>query len=127
MKIKNILLKSLFVTAAGIFLAACADTDAQYELAKVDDPVFVESSPADTTAFSTMGEQTITVSYDKNIFFPSAKFDQIQFTGGTVLSAIVYGVSNTLTITLNVTDIENPTTLTMVSSLVLMEVWQKRW
>ena len=118
MKFKNILMNMLFVTAAGIFLAACADTDAQYELAKVGDPVLVESSPADGTAFEAPGEQTILVTYDKNIFFPSAKYNQIQFTGGKVLSAIVYGVSNTLTITLDVTDIENPTTLTIPAGLV---------
>ena len=118
MKIKNILLKSLFVTAAGIFLAACADTDAQYELAKVADPVKVSSTPADSTTFSATGQQVIKVKYDKNIFFPSAKYNQIQFTGGEVLSAIVLGASNTLTITLNVKDIENASTLTIPAGLV---------
>lgn len=118
MKIKNILLKSLFVTAAGLFLAACADTDAQYELAKVADPVKVSSTPADSTTFSATGQQVIKVNYDKNIFFPSAKYNQIQFTGGEVLSAIVLGASNTLTITLNVKVIENASTLTIPAGLV---------
>lgn len=118
MNIKSIILKSMFVTVAGFFLAACADTDAQYELAKVDDPVLMESDPADGTQLSQLGEQTFTVTYDKNIFFSSAKYDQIQFTGGEVLSAAVYGVSPTLTIKVNVTDNENPSSLTIPAGLV---------
>ena len=49
MNFRNILLNVLYVTAAGIILAACADTDAQYEMAKVNDPVMVASNPQDGT------------------------------------------------------------------------------
>lgn len=117
MKIKQIILKSLCVTAAAILLAACADTDAQYELAKVADPQFVESNPADGTQL-VMGEQTITVTYDKNIFFASENYGQIEFTGGEVLSAMVYGSSPTLTITVNVTDVDNASMLHIPEGLV---------
>jgi mannan endo-1,4-beta-mannosidase len=117
MNFRNILLNVLFVTAAGIILAACADTDAQYEMAKVNDPVMVASNPKDSTVLET-GEQTFTITYDKNIFFSSAKYNQIQFTGGDVLSAVVYGASPTLTVTVNVKDNETPSTFTIPEGLV---------
>jgi hypothetical protein len=67
----------------------------------------VASNPQKGTVLET-GEQIFTITYDKNIYFSSAKFNQIQFTGGDVLSAVVYGASPTLTVTVNVKDNENP-------------------
>ena len=107
----------MFVTAAVLLLAACADTDAQYELARVDDPQLVASAPADGSQLQ-LGEQTITVTYDKNIYFASSNYAQIEFTGGDVLSAMVYGASPTLTIQVNVTDVENASMLHIPEGLV---------
>src|SRR5574344_1570853 len=97
MKIKNFI--SYCVIAAATFgLAACNDTDAQYTIPQVDAPVLVSSNPAQGEEVKD-GDRVITLEFDKNIGFASANYSQITLTGGgQVTSAVVYGVSKTLTI-----------------------------
>ena len=97
MKIKNFI--SYCVIAAATFgLAACSDTDAQYTIPEVDAPVLVSSNPAQGEEVAD-GDRVITLEFDKNIGFASANYDKITLTGGgQVTKAIVYGASNTLSI-----------------------------
>lgn len=117
MKITKILSLSA-LTVAAIGLAACADTDAQYTIPTVDAPVLVSTSPANGDVLGTAGDVTINVKYDKRVFFASQKYTELQFTGGTVKSACVYGQDSVLTIVANVPNLGTDCSLTIPSGLV---------
>lgn len=65
------------------------------------------------------GEITIEVKYDKNVFFATEDLKQISFTGGTLISADVYGSSNVLALTVNVPERETLCTLSIPEGVVL--------
>lgn len=101
MKKKHIL--SVLAMAAVTFgVTACADTDAQYSIPNVDAPHFVKSSPSTGDNHVKRGEVTVTVKYDKRIFFASQDKDLIEATGATITNAIVYGADSLLTMTVNI-------------------------
>lgn len=117
MKIKNFI--SYCVIAAATFgLAACSDTDAQYTIPEVDAPVLVSSNPAQGEEVAD-GDRVITLEFDKNIGFASANYDKITLTGGgQVTKAIVYGASNTLSISTTGTPKGAQCTLTIPAGLI---------
>ena len=117
MKIKNFI--SYCVIAAATFgLAACSDTDAQYPIPEVDAPVLVSSNPAQGEEVAD-GDRVITLEFDKNIGFASANYDKITLTGGgQVTKAIVYGASNTLSISTIGTPKGAQCTLTIPAGLI---------
>ena len=75
-------------------VTACADTDAQYSIPNVDAPQFVESTPTTGADKVKRGDITVTVKYDKRIFFASQDKDKIEISGGTITNAIVYGTDS---------------------------------
>lgn len=83
-------------------VTACADTDAQYSIPDVDAPQFVESTPTTGADKVKRGDVTVTVKYDKRIFFASEDKDKIEVSGGTITNALVYGTDSLLTLTVNV-------------------------
>ena len=54
--------------------------------------------PADNSQIDKPGDITMKVKYNKKIGFASADYTQLQFTGGTIDKAIVYGMDSVLTI-----------------------------
>lgn len=91
--------KSIVVLfAAWLSLAACS-TEVKHDVPQVAAPTFMESTPAAGALDVRAGTRTISVVYDKNIFFASKNSDQLILEGGEIISADVIGVSNTLTIT----------------------------
>lgn len=91
----------LYTFAAAVFLLAACDTDVEHDIAQVDAPVFVSATPETGSTVKT-GNVTVTLQYDKNIYFASEDASQISISdNGTVVSADVIGVSNTLTIVAN--------------------------
>ncbi|WP_288241256.1 glycosyl hydrolase [uncultured Bacteroides sp.] len=105
--------------AATFGLVACTDTDAKYTIPEVEAPVLVSTTPEANAAKVKRGEITIEVKYDKNVFFATKDLDKISFTGGTLISADVYGSSNVLTLTVNVPGRETACTLSIPEGVVL--------
>ncbi len=82
-------------------VTACADTDAQYSIPDVAAPQFVSSTPETGAGNVKRGDVTVTVKYDKRVFFASQDKSKIEVTGGTLTNAIVYGTDSLLTMTVN--------------------------
>lgn len=114
MKIKKIF-NTLSIAAVALVAAACADTDAQYEIPVVGAPEFVSISPAEGALI--YGEKTITVTFDKNINFVTKNVEKITLNGVPVKKALVLGASNTLTITVDV-DFSKEQTLVIPAGLI---------
>lgn len=101
---KNQIYSMLFAAAAAFGLAACADTDAQYDIPDVSAPQFVKSTPETGASNVKRGDVTVTVKYDKRVFFATSDKDKIQVTGATLTDAVVYGTDSLLTMTVNCPD-----------------------
>ncbi len=100
MKLKNKKIVSILLAVTG-FITACEDK-VHYTIAEVDAPVLVSTTPESGATNVASGDITISVTYDKNVFFASSYVDQLSFTGGTIESADVIGTSATLTVNVNV-------------------------
>ena len=115
---KNMNIKWTLLLAAMFSFAAC-DTDVEYDIPEVAAPVLVSTTPEANAAKVKKGEITIEVKYDKNVFFATEDLKQISFTGGTLISADVYGSSNVLALTVNVPERETLCTLSIPEGVVL--------
>lgn len=96
---KKINMKWMLTLAAAFAFVAC-DTDVEHKIAVVDAPEFVSSKPGANTDNVNYGNTTITVTYDKNIFFATADLAKITLTGdgGNIDKVDVYGSSKDLVI-----------------------------
>lgn len=99
-------------------VTACADTDAQYSIPDVEAPQFVASTPVAGVNNVKRGDVTVTVKYDKRVFFASQDKDKIVVDGGTLTNAIVYGADSLLTMTLNVPQRGQEVSITIPEGLV---------
>ena len=99
MKLKNII---GFLLLSMAFVTVACDDDVEYTITEVDAPVLVSTTPENGSTNVSSGDVTISITYDKNVFFASSYADQLIFTGGTVTSADVIGTSPTLTVNVNV-------------------------
>ena len=100
------------------FLAASCYEEVDPAIPHVDAPALVSTTPENGSTQVRPGDITISVTYDKNVFFATSKTDQLQFTGGTLLSADVTGSSNTLTVQVDVTGRDTQCTLTIPEGVV---------
>ena len=92
---------SAFCAAAVLFgLAACADTDAQYEVKPMDAPEFISASPSPQEPLL-LGDRTIKLKFNEKINFVSDNASLITFDGKPVKKALVMGASDELTITVD--------------------------
>ena len=108
---------SAFGAAAVLLgLAACADTDAQYDVKPMDAPEFVSESPS-VQAPMLLGERTIELNFNEKINFITDNTSKIMFDGKPVKKALVLGASNVLTITVDA-DLADPHTLHVPAGLV---------
>ncbi len=113
----NKIFNTLSIAAVALLATACNDTDAQYSIPKVGAPEFVSSTPEEGSIILG-GEQTFTVTFDKNIGFSSANTPLITLNGVSVESATVLGASPTLTITADA-DFSKTKTLVIPAGLIL--------
>ena len=100
-----------------MFAWAACDTDVEHELAAVDAPLLVTSTPASGALKVKAGHVTITLTYDKNVFFATKDLDKLTLTGGKIVSADVYGAGKTLTITA-ITEREASCTLSVPEGVI---------
>lgn len=103
---------------ATMFTLAACDSDVEHNIPEVDAPVLVSTTPTAGASTVKRGDITIEVTYDKNVNFATKDINKIQFTGGTLISADVYGVSKTLTIKVNVPLRETSCSLTIPEGVV---------
>jgi mannan endo-1,4-beta-mannosidase len=115
---KKISMKCAFLLAAILSFTAC-DTDVEHDIPEVEAPVLVSTTPEANAAKVKRGEITIEVKYDKNVFFATKDLEKISFTGGTLISADVYGSSNVLTLNVEVPGRETLCTLSIPEGVVL--------
>lgn len=112
------ILSALAMAAVTFGVTACADTDAQYTIPDVNAPQFVASTPLAGANNVKRGDITVTVKYDKRIFFASQDKDKIVVNGGTLTNAIVYGADSLLTMTLNVPQRGQDVNITIPEGLI---------
>lgn len=115
---KSNICKWTLVLAAATFGWTACDTDVEHNIPEVDAPVLVSTTPTSGASTVKKGDITIEVAYDKNIFFATKNLSQLTFTGGQLLSADVYGSSNTLTVKVNVPNRDTQCTLTIPEGVV---------
>lgn len=111
------LLNKMIALALPLLATACYD-EVDPAIPQVDAPVLVSTTPENGSTQVRRGDITISVTYDKNVFFATSKTDQLQFTGGTLVSANVFGSSSTLTVNVNVPDRETQCTLVIPEGVV---------
>ena len=116
MKISS-LIHSFILTLPLLATASCYE-EVDPALPHVDSPALVSTTPENGSTQVRRGDITISVTYDKNVFFATDKTDQLQFTGGTVVSADVLGSSSTLTVNVNVPTRDTQCTLTIPEGVV---------
>ena len=98
---------SAFCAAAVLFgLAACADTDAQYDVKPMEAPEFLSCTPSTQNPLL-LGERTISLKFNEKINFVSDNASQILFDGKPVKKALVLGAADALTITVDVDFADN--------------------
>lgn len=114
MKLLN---KWMIALALPLLATACYD-EVDPAIPHVDSPVLVSTTPENGATSVGRGDITISVTYDKNVFFATSNIDQLQFTGGTLESADVLGSSNTLTVNVNVPTRDTQCTLTIPAGVV---------
>ena len=114
MKLLN---KWMIALALPLLATACYD-EVDPAIPHVDSPVLVSTTPENGATSVSRGDITISVTYDKNVFFATSNIDQLQFTGGTLKSADVLGSSNTLTVNVNVPTRDTQCTLTIPAGVV---------
>lgn len=114
---KKLNMKWMFALAVPFMLTAC-DDEIEVNIPEVAAPTLVSTTPENNASSVRRGDITITVTYDKNVFFATSNTDQLQFTGGTITSANVIGSSNTLTVNVNVPTRETQCTLTIPAGVV---------
>ncbi len=113
----NKIINTLSIAAMALLATACNDTDAQYSIPTVEAPELVSYTPAEGSIVLG-GEQTFTVTFDKNINFVSANASKITLNGSAVKSAAVYGASPILTIIADA-DFSKTKTLVIPAGLIL--------
>ena len=110
---------STIALAAAVFgLAACSDTDAKYTIVEDPDaPELVSVTPTDDAPLL-FGQKTITLTFNKNVFFATKNAGQITLNGTPVSNALVLGSSPSLTITAT-PDFNKKQTLIIPAGLVM--------
>jgi mannan endo-1,4-beta-mannosidase len=96
----NKLVAPLFVAATVLGTVAC-DEDIELNIPTVEAPAFAKSTPAVGSSDNEPGDITVSVKYDKRVFFASKNLSQISVSGATLLSANVFGTDSVLTLVVN--------------------------
>ena len=106
-----------FVLCCMVGFTACDDT-MDHDVAQISAPKMISCTPGEGTQVRS-GNTTVKVLYDMNIFFASEDASKIQIdNGGSVVSADVVGVSDTLTVVARFPERGTTYTMTIPEGLV---------
>lgn len=117
MVIKSKNIKLAFLLAAVLSTAAC-DDEVEHDIPSVDAPQVVALTPATGTSKVGMGDVTVTVEYDKNVFFATKNANQIVVNGGTLVSADVIGSGKVFTMVVNCPARETQVSISIPEGLI---------
>lgn len=107
------------IWVATLFAAVSCSTEVEHEITQVASPVLVSSTPASEASGVEMGEVTISLTYDKNVFFASKNKDLLSISNdGSIVSADVIGSSPTLVVVANCPSRNTTYTLSIPEGLV---------
>lgn len=107
------------IWVATLFAAVACSTEVEHEITQVASPVLVSSTPASEASGVEMGEVTISLTYDKNVFFASKNKDLLSISNdGSIVSADVIGSSPTLVVVANCPSRNTTYTLSIPEGLV---------
>ena len=107
------------IWVATLFAAVACSTEVEHEITQVASPVLVSSTPASEASGVELGEVTISLTYDKNVFFASKNKDLLSISNdGSIVSADVIGSSPTLVVVANCPSRNTTYTLSIPEGLV---------
>lgn len=110
---------SFIIWVATLFATVSCSTEVEYEITQVASPVLVSSTPTSEASGVKMGEVTISLTYDKNVFFASQNKDLLSISNdGSIVSADVIGSSPTLVVVANCPSRNTTYTLSIPEGLV---------
>lgn len=91
-----------FLFIATLFTTISCSTEVEHEIAQVASPTLVSTTPVTGTSGIQSGNVTISLTYDKNVFFASKNKDLLSISNdGSIVSADVIGSSPTLVVVVN--------------------------
>lgn len=91
-----------FLFIATLFTTISCSTEVEHEIAQVASPTLVSTTPVTGTSGIQSGNVTISLTYDKNVFFASKNKDLLSISNdGSIVSADVIGSSPTLVVVAN--------------------------
>lgn len=91
-----------FLFIATLFTTISCSTEVEHEIAQVASPVLISTTPVTGASGIQSGNVTISLTYDKNVFFASKNKDLLSISNdGSIVSADVIGSSPTLVVVAN--------------------------
>lgn len=91
-----------FLFIATLFTTISCSTEVEHEIAQVASPTLVSTTPVTGTSGIQSGNVTISLTYDKNVFFASKNKDLLSISNdGSIVSADVIGSCPTLVVVVN--------------------------
>ena len=91
-----------FLFIATLFTTISCSTEVEHEIAQVASPTLVSTTPVTGTSGIQSGNVTISLTYDKNVFFASKNKNLLSISNdGSIVSADVIGSSPTLVVVAN--------------------------
>ena len=91
-----------FLFIATLFTTISCSTEVEHEIAQVASPTLVSTTPVTGISGIQSGNVTISLTYDKNVFFASKNKDLLSISNdGSIVSADVIGSSPTLVVVAN--------------------------
>ena len=110
-------MKWMLALAVSVSFTAC-NTDVEHEIPAVDAPALVYASLTDGASVKA-GDFILKLAYDKNVFFAAADTAQITVSNdGHIRNGLVYGKSDTLTLTVSAPSRATDYTITIPEGLV---------
>lgn len=109
-----------FIIVVMLFATFSCSTEVEHEITQVASPVLISSTPVDGDSEINAGNVTISLTYDKNVFFASKNKDLLYISNdGNIVSADVIGSSPTLTVVVNCPSNNTTYTLSVPEGVVI--------
>ena len=114
----NVIYRYLGVVVLLLTIISCS-TDVEHKIAAVVSPILVSSTPVSGATGIHSGNVTISLTYDKKVFFASKNKDLLSIShNGSIVSADVIGSSSTLVVVANCPSRNTTYTLSVPEAVV---------